>query len=51
MVTILIFFPVQESILRTVIADVSGHGSRAAFIMAMVRALARMSKKNLYALR
>ncbi|GAB6888889.1 SpoIIE family protein phosphatase [Desulfothermus okinawensis JCM 13304] len=39
------FFPVQESILRTVIADVSGHGSRAAFIMAMVRALARMSKK------
>jgi len=39
------FFPVKENILRAVIADVSGHGSKAAFIMSMVRALVRVSKK------
>ena len=39
------FFPVQENILRAVIADVSGHGSKAAFIMSMVRALVRVSNK------
>ncbi|WP_461833447.1 SpoIIE family protein phosphatase [Desulfothermus sp.] len=39
------FFPVQENILRAVIADVSGHGSKAAFIMSLVRALVRVSNK------
>ncbi len=37
------FFPVNKNVLRTVIADVSGHGARAAFVMAMVRALVRAS--------
>ncbi len=37
------FFPLNENVLRAVIADVSGHGSRAAFIMSMVRALIRAS--------
>lgn len=35
------FFPIDEHILRAVIADVSGHGARAAFLMAIVRALIR----------
>ncbi len=38
------FFPLNKKVLRTVIADVSGHGARAAFVMAMVRALVRASQ-------
>ena len=35
------FFPIDDHVLRAVIADVSGHGARAAFLMAIVRALIR----------
>ncbi|WP_034621891.1 SpoIIE family protein phosphatase [Desulfovermiculus halophilus] len=38
------FFSVQNNILRVVIADVSGHGARAAFLMGIVRALARTTE-------
>jgi len=34
-------FPIQEGVLRAVVADVSGHGARAAFIMGIVRTLFR----------
>ncbi len=33
------YFEVEKNILRLVVADVSGHGARAAFIMAIVRTL------------
>ncbi|MFW6105974.1 MAG: SpoIIE family protein phosphatase [Desulfovermiculus sp.] len=38
------FFNVQNNILRVVIADVSGHGARAAFLMGIVRALTRTTE-------
>ena len=34
-------FPIQEGVLRAIVADVSGHGARAAFIMSIVRTLFR----------
>ncbi|WP_457572098.1 PP2C family protein-serine/threonine phosphatase [Desulfovulcanus sp.] len=39
------YFAVKQDVLRFVVADVSGHGARAAFIMAMVRTLFYMSKQ------
>jgi len=36
------YFPVSENVLRCVVADVSGHGARAAFLMAIVRTLFRL---------
>jgi sigma-B regulation protein RsbU (phosphoserine phosphatase) len=44
------FFSINEDVLRTVIADVSGHGARAAFVMSMVRALVRASDVTLLSL-
>ncbi|MFP4213478.1 MAG: PP2C family protein-serine/threonine phosphatase [Desulfohalobiaceae bacterium] len=44
------FFPIDENTLRVVIADVSGHGARAAFLMAMVRALIRSSESHFFTL-
>ncbi|MFO8032004.1 MAG: SpoIIE family protein phosphatase [Desulfohalobiaceae bacterium] len=44
------FFPISENTLRVVIADVSGHGARAAFLMAMVRALVRSSESHFFSL-
>jgi sigma-B regulation protein RsbU (phosphoserine phosphatase) len=44
------FFPINEHTLRVVIADVSGHGARAAFLMAMVRALIRSSESHFFSL-
>jgi sigma-B regulation protein RsbU (phosphoserine phosphatase) len=38
------FFPINKNTLRVIIADVSGHGARAAFLMAMVRALVRTTE-------
>ncbi|HMB31863.1 MAG TPA: SpoIIE family protein phosphatase [Desulfohalobiaceae bacterium] len=38
------FFPINRHTLRVIIADVSGHGARAAFLMAMVRALVRTTE-------
>jgi sigma-B regulation protein RsbU (phosphoserine phosphatase) len=38
------FFPIDDHVLRAVIADVSGHGARAAFLMAIVRALIRTTE-------
>ncbi len=38
------YFPLNNKMLRVVIADVSGHGARAAFVMAMVRSLVRASQ-------
>ncbi len=40
------FFPVQDGVLRVVVADVSGHGARAAFIMAIVRTLFRTTQNH-----
>ena len=40
------FFPLDEDTLRIVIADVSGHGARAAFLMAVVRTLFRTTQAN-----
>ena len=40
------FFSVHENVLRVVIADVSGHGARAAFLMGIVRALARTTESH-----
>lgn len=42
------FFPIDQDTLRVVIADVSGHGARAAFLMAMVRALIRSSESHFF---
>jgi len=39
------FFALNDSTIRAVIADVSGHGARAAFLMAMVRALIKTTQK------
>ena len=44
------FFPVGPDTLRFVVADVSGHGARAAFIMNTVRAIFRMSWRNYFPL-
>lgn len=38
------YFLVDDEILRLVVADVSGHGARAAFLMAIVRTLFRLSQ-------
>lgn len=40
------FFPVREGVLRAVVADVSGHGARAAFLMSIVRTLFRVSRTH-----
>ena len=45
------YFAVNKEILRFVVADVSGHGARAAFIMAMVRTLFNMGKDESISLR
>ena len=39
------FFPLDDSTIRAVIADVSGHGARAAFLMAIVRALIKTTQR------
>ncbi|WP_291323814.1 SpoIIE family protein phosphatase [Desulfonatronospira sp.] len=44
------FFPVGSATLRFVVADVSGHGARAAFIMNTVRTIFRMSWRNYFSL-
>ncbi|MCA1944250.1 MAG: fused response regulator/phosphatase [Desulfovibrio sp.] len=38
------YFPVGEDVLRLVVADVSGHGARAACLMAIVRTIFHVSK-------
>ena len=38
------FFPLNDSTIRAVVADVSGHGARAAFLMAIVRALIKTTQ-------
>ena len=45
------YFAVKNDVLRFVVADVSGHGARAAFIMAMVRTLFYMGKQHYMPLR
>ncbi len=40
------YFVVRDDVLRFVVADVSGHGARAAFIMAMVRTLFAIGKEE-----
>ncbi|MBT8764193.1 SpoIIE family protein phosphatase [Desulfohalobiaceae bacterium Ax17] len=40
------YFAVKKDVLRFVVADVSGHGARAAYIMAMVRTLFYMTKQH-----
>jgi sigma-B regulation protein RsbU (phosphoserine phosphatase) len=39
-------FELGDGVVRAVIADVSGHGARAAFIMGMVRTLFRLTKRR-----
>lgn len=41
------YFQFDENVLRLVIADVSGHGARAAFLMAVVRTLFRSTQSSL----
>lgn len=40
------FFTLPDGTIRTVMADVSGHGARAAFLMAVVRTLVRVSQTH-----
>lgn len=40
------YFTVGDSIIRALVADVSGHGARAAFLMGVVRSMIRMSQKS-----
>ncbi|WP_461208792.1 ATP-binding SpoIIE family protein phosphatase [Desulfocurvus sp. DL9XJH121] len=40
------YFPVREGVLRAVVADVSGHGARAAFLMSIVRTLFRVTRSH-----
>ena len=40
------YFSVGSSLVRTAVADVSGHGARAAFLMGVVRSMIRMTQKN-----
>lgn len=40
------YFTLQDGTLRVVMADVSGHGARAAFLMAVVRTLVRVSQTH-----
>lgn len=40
------YFRLGEGVLRVVVADVSGHGARAAFLMGMVRSLFRVSRRG-----
>ncbi len=40
------FFTLDRDHIRLVVADVSGHGARAAFLMAIVRTLFRMSQRH-----
>ncbi len=44
------FFQVDDNTLRFVVADVSGHGARAAFIMNTVRTIFRMSRRIYFSL-
>lgn len=44
------YIKVSEDILRFCVADVSGHGARAAFIMAIVRTIFRLEKNEQYSL-
>lgn len=44
------YFPMAEGGLRCVVADVSGHGAKAAFIMAMVRTLFHFDESGKYSL-
>ncbi|NCC23737.1 MAG: response regulator [Deltaproteobacteria bacterium] len=41
------FFPVGPDTVRVVMADVSGHGVRAAFVMSMIRALVQGTRQHL----
>ncbi|MBI4804242.1 MAG: SpoIIE family protein phosphatase [Desulfovibrio sp.] len=40
------FFTLPDGTMRVVVADVSGHGARAAFLMAVVRTLVRVSQTH-----
>lgn len=40
------YFPMSKGVLRVIVADVSGHGARAAFIMSIVRTLFRVSHER-----
>lgn len=40
------YFTTHDGLLRVVVADVSGHGARAAFIMGIVRTLFRVSRES-----
>ena len=44
------FFTLPDGSIRVVMADVSGHGARAAFLMAVVRTLVRVSKTHYFSL-
>lgn len=44
------YFMLSDRVLRFVVADVSGHGARAAFIMAMVRTVFRVSGEKEFGL-
>lgn len=39
-------FPIAEGVLRAVVADVSGHGARAAFLMGIVRTLFHLGRSH-----
>lgn len=39
-------FPIADGVLRAVVADVSGHGARAAFLMGIVRTLFHLGKSH-----
>ncbi len=40
------YFAIGDSLVRTAVADVSGHGARAAFLMGVIRSMIRMTQKN-----
>ncbi len=44
------YFSLNDQVLRFVVADVSGHGARAAFIMAMVRTVFHVSREKDFSL-
>ncbi len=44
------FFCVRDNVVRSVVADVSGHGARAAFLMAVVNSLFRVSMSSFFSL-
>lgn len=39
-------FPIADGVLRVVVADVSGHGARAAFLMGIVRTLVHLGRSH-----